>query len=215
MKIRLNQFILALLGLFSFNRTNSQNLAYRNFNSKPSRHQPFHENIQSVAAKNRLPNNEQMQMIDADKNLLRAHHWDAWNPKVQTIEHQLEKELGSDFLETRAKKSKNYEPPTEPLPSHRRKGSEDFLNANTGGGAQGSDKATCGARFDTQKNMMIDTKESTKNGASLITVEKIPFKTDTKNMLTSLVNGCMNMCCETDQCDSSLLSLKIGDVSVT
>jgi hypothetical protein len=159
---------------------------------------------------------KEKEMIEVER-LLQNHHWDTWNPKVESIEKYLEKELNqlpinTEIIENRSKKNKNYDSnsETQPLKDHRRKGGEDFQDlANV---APTTNKLTCSAKYDIQKNMMIDSKTSVKNGAILITVEKIPPKEDLK--LTELENSCMKLCCETDECDSSILSLKLGDVSI-
>ena len=202
--------ITLVLAVFCFN-LNLLNCNYQfrdELASNPDSY-PYHENHESQQ-------NNDKDIIKVE-NLLHSHHWDTWNPKVETIEKYLEKELkelpvNAEIIENRSKKNKNYDSNAEakPLKDHRRKGGDEFQDqANNESPAP--DKLTCSSKFDTQKNMMIDSKASVKNGASLISVEKIPPKEDLK--LTELEKGCMKLCCETDECDSSILSLKLGDVS--
>ena len=197
-------------------------LLYFNLNLFDCNFQFNHEYPNSPDSQTYLENHESQQkdykdMLNVEK-ILHNHKWDTWNPKVQSIEKYLESELNqlpinAELIDKRSKKSKNYdsESETSPLKDHGRKGGADFQNLNSDD-TQSDSRFSCSSKFETQKNMMIDSKMSVKHGATLIEVEKIPPKPD--QTLTQLEASCMKLCCETDQCDSSILSLKLGDVRI-
>jgi hypothetical protein len=181
--------ILGFLYLYLNYSNCNQYLNYNQFRNEPNPQESPNDNIEIIN----------------DKNLLRNHHWDTWNPKLETIEKYLEKELrqlptNTDFVPNRSKKNKKYNNLDEstPLIDQQRKTGDD-LNSDD----------TCSSKFVTEKNVMIDSKTSVKKGAVLLNVEKIQHQS--RYSLKELEKSCMKLCCSTDECDSSILSLKLGE----
>lgn len=94
---------------------------------------------------------------------------------------------------------------TSPLTSHRKKG---FFNVK-----EQVEADTCVARMNSyEANKIIDSKLSIKNGAQFLKVEKIFLKTP-EYSLNELQETCIKQCCSSSEpCDTSLLSLKLGEV---
>jgi hypothetical protein len=97
----------------------------------------------------------------------------------------------------------------QPLVNHGRKSY--FERDNSQSGCQ---SASGQSKMYAESNIMIDSKTSVKNGAIFLQVEKIELST-AKGSLTELHDGCMKACClNEDGCDTSLLSLKLGEVNL-
>lgn len=65
---------------------------------------------------------------------------------------------------------------------------------------------TCSTIFKQEANLIIDSKNSIDNGATLLDIKYLP----TESTSTKLGQQCIEKCCDTDQCDSALLSMKPG-----
>ena len=101
-----------------------------------------------------------------------------------------------------------------PLPAHRRK---DYLAVPSTALLDTSDVATrreqCEANTIAERNRIIDSKNSVANGADMIDVRIISTSEATDLVtLVDLERSCMKMCCDKDECDSALLSLKVAHV---
>ena len=70
------------------------------------------------------------------------------------------------------------------------------------------DKNTCKKLFKQEANLIIDSKNSIDNGATLLDIKYLP----TESSSVTLGQQCIEKCCDTDQCDSALLSMKPGNV---
>jgi hypothetical protein len=123
-------------------------------------------------------------------------------------------ETDSLIIPNRDKKSKykqnNDESEAEPLVNHRRK---TFIDTETL--AENIDSAnkkqSCSTNMLIEPNEIIDTKQSVANGALLISIEMVNLKSISSN-INELQDSCMDLCCNSDECDSALLSLKSGNV---
>ena len=104
----------------------------------------------------------------------------------------------------REKKAKNAEDEVSPLLSHGRK-------TIVQGPTQSDQMSTCFSRMSIEPNKMIDSRQSIQNGAEFLGVEKI---NSGSNKLNDIQNSCIELCCSTEECDSSLLSLKLGQVNI-
>jgi hypothetical protein len=90
----------------------------------------------------------------------------------------------------------------KPLPNHRRK---TFLN-------QQAEPSVCEPKKPkVEVNFIIDIKTSEAKGAKMLGVDFID-ESRAKGNVNGLFEGCMEKCCETNGCDTALLSLKIGKV---
>lgn len=127
-------------------------------------------------------------------------------------EEQNEQELPQDdeFIPVKSKKSKNNRleesEETAPLADHVRKNKEhlsDQLESL-------SVRDVCKKNMNIQPKRIIDSKISVSNGAKFLGIEKIPLEIGSK--LSELQDACVDLCCANENCDSSLLSLKDGNV---
>lgn len=129
---------------------------------------------------------------------------------------QLAEQLGhwsnnDEYVPIREKKAKGYkdnyednqESETAPLLQHERKNFRDNqINQDV-----------CKVKMFAEENKMIDSKLSIKNGGKYLTVEKIQT-TDSTMSMNLLQEKCKDLCCDDERCDTSLLSLKLGEVSI-
>lgn len=106
--------------------------------------------------------------------------------------------------------STDSESETEPLANHRRKTfvDTDELASKIDNSKK---KQFCSTNMLIEPNKIIDTKNSVANGAILISIEMVNPKSISSN-INELQESCMDLCCNSDECDSSLLSLKSGNV---
>lgn len=92
----------------------------------------------------------------------------------------------------------------EPLTNHRRKSAP--VDSVTDERA-----SRCYNAMSIESNKIIDSSASTKNGAVFLSVEKISILSS-QFSLKEVQQRCMQHCCDSGECDSSLLSLKMGQV---
>jgi hypothetical protein len=111
-------------------------------------------------------------------------------------------QVGSYFSRN---KRPNPEVAAAPLESHVRKTS---LYNNQ---EQNQEAAQCRNRIIIDPDTIIDSKASTERGAVFLGIEKIPHDSNTFS-LNQIQESCIQQCCNTEGCDNSLLSLKLGTV---
>ena len=93
------------------------------------------------------------------------------------------------------------------LASHRKKNGD--LNEIT---EQISKKQpTCSSQFKFETNYIIDSKKSIQQGAKLLRVEYLTKETAMLG-LNGLQESCMKQCCDSQSCDSALVSMRLGPV---
>ena len=69
----------------------------------------------------------------------------------------------------------------------------------------------CVAQTKAEPNVIIDSKKSIAKGAKLLNIDYISRSTASMR-LNSLQESCMDICCGNPECDTGLLSMKIGEV---
>lgn len=123
----------------------------------------------------------------------------------------LEDEINSQIILTnRDKKSKDTskdESETSPLANHRRKNF--FVKDNTADSAK-----TCPSQMIVQASTILDSKTSIQKGAKFLRVEYIELQSAKKG-LNFVQEECKRLCCEDSACDTSLLAMKLNEVSST
>ena len=82
--------------------------------------------------------------------------------------------------------------------------SEDFEESSKGM----NEKKSCYEIMHVKDNQIVHSKQSVENGAEFLDVKMIPLRTQE----IVLQEKCMKICCETNGCDTSLLSLKSSEV---
>lgn len=120
----------------------------------------------------------------------------------------------SKFIPNKVKKNKNIQKEKEeensPLSSHRRKNGDQTDLVTKNDLLEGKSQQTCSAsQFKVEPNVIIDSKASIQKGARLINMEFISKETAQQG-LNKLQESCMKQCCESESCDSALLSMRIG-----
>jgi hypothetical protein len=119
----------------------------------------------------------------------------------QVVQH-LDSHVSPESYLSRNKRPKAEEEQA-PLPSHSRK----TFNPPSENDREGQ----CRSRISVESNKIIDSKASTDNGAAFLGVEKIPLSTS-RNSINLVQDSCIEQCCNTEECDNALLSLKLGKV---
>ena len=71
---------------------------------------------------------------------------------------------------------------------------------------------TCAGKMSSEANVIIDTKKSLAKGAKLLNIDYISKNAATIK-LNALQMSCMKICCDNSECDTALLSMKLGEVS--
>lgn len=69
---------------------------------------------------------------------------------------------------------------------------------------------TCSSKFKQETNVIVDSKASIKNGAELLMPIRYVSKETAEKGHTAMHDACMQVCCETNTCDTALLSMKVG-----
>lgn len=69
---------------------------------------------------------------------------------------------------------------------------------------------TCSSKFKHEKNVIVDSKASIKNGAELLSPIRYISKETAKLGMNALQDNCMKECCDESQCDTALLSMTPG-----
>lgn len=125
-------------------------------------------------------------------------------------------EASSPFIPIKEKKNKNIEKEKEeensPIANHRRKNGDqtELISSKSDLKSQ----QTCStSQFKIEPNVIIDSKVSLQKGAKLVSVEHIGKETAQQG-LNKLQESCMKKCCESETCDSALISMRIGIVSL-
>ena len=72
---------------------------------------------------------------------------------------------------------------------------------------------TCMAKFKYERNVIVDSKASIRNGAELLSPIRYISKNEASSSLNALQDKCMKLCCDSEKCDTALLSMKIGQVN--
>lgn len=116
-----------------------------------------------------------------------------------------EDDLKSHQIPPRDKKNRPLkEEENSPIEEHRKKNGP--INSND------LAEPTCSSQFKLEPNLIIDSKGSLNNGAKL--VEMVYISKETASVgLNKLQESCMNHCCNSETCDSALLSMHVGLVS--
>ena len=135
--------------------------------------------------------------------------------ELEEILNELKATSENDNSFIRNKKNKNDDDENSAIASHRKK------NGNNLNEDQQEDKEkstarttkTCLSQFKFESNYIIDSKKSIQQGATLIRVEYL-----TKEIamlgLNGLQESCMKQCCDTESCDSALVSMRLGPVHI-
>jgi hypothetical protein len=127
------------------------------------------------------------------------------NEELRQLVNQLNSHESPSSYFSRNKRP-NVEAASARLESHGRKTSL-YNNPN-----QNDETSQCRSRISIEPDKIIDSKASTERGARFMGVEKIAL-TSNKFSLTEIQETCIEHCCNTEGCDSSLLSLKLGAVT--
>ena len=152
-------------------------------------------------------NNDYSSKFDSSDN---SNKDELSHEELAELVHYLEKHDYDELFRRDKKNKKNkqeeWKEENAPLSNHGRKTS---LNEN-----QYDPRSNCYNSISIESNKIIDSKTSIQNGAAFLGVDFIKQSSSNNLALSELQNNCIKMCCDSNGCDNSLLSLKEGPVII-